>query len=324
MQAENSKVFLCHASEDKERFVLDFAEKLYSEGIETWVDRWKMLPGDSIIDKIFEEGIAQAQAMIVVISEHSVDKRWVKAELNTGVVRKIDGLSRLIPIIIGNVDDSQIPESLRDTLWIRIRDLNDYDAEFSQIVDAVHGHLRRPPLGERPEYLSDDLLTVPDLSPADSLILKLSCEAEIESGQRGASVDVEGVIGKAQSAGLHQEQAVESIQILNNRDYLNASHRLGSTIPRSLTITDLGFDEYGHTYIPEYDSLIRSVGLQILNHDMRDSAEIAEALDRPLAIIERIFGLFEMRGYITIFPETSFSLEISRVSPELKRQLQDT
>ena len=50
----NPKVFASHASEDKERFVLDFATKLRSKGIDTWVDRWEINPGDSLVDKIFE------------------------------------------------------------------------------------------------------------------------------------------------------------------------------------------------------------------------------------------------------------------------------
>ena len=68
------KVFLSHASEDKDRFVLNFATKLMQKGIDVWLDKWEILPGDSLIDKIFEEGIKNAQAVIVVLSTHSVDK----------------------------------------------------------------------------------------------------------------------------------------------------------------------------------------------------------------------------------------------------------
>jgi len=53
------KVFLSHASEDKKRFVLEFAAKLRQQGIDAWLDKWEMSPGDSLIDKIFEEGIKQ-------------------------------------------------------------------------------------------------------------------------------------------------------------------------------------------------------------------------------------------------------------------------
>lgn len=53
----NPKVFISHASEDKDRFVINFSTKLRSKGIDTWLDKWEMRPGDSLIDRIFEEGI---------------------------------------------------------------------------------------------------------------------------------------------------------------------------------------------------------------------------------------------------------------------------
>ena len=57
----NPKVFVSHASEDKERFVLAFAAKLRAQGVDAWVDRWEMLPGDSLVDKLFEEGLRNAR-----------------------------------------------------------------------------------------------------------------------------------------------------------------------------------------------------------------------------------------------------------------------
>jgi len=65
-----------------------------------------MLPGDSLIAKVFE-GIPNAQAVIVVVSEFSVNKPWVREELNAAVIRKINGESKLIPVVIGNIDESQ-------------------------------------------------------------------------------------------------------------------------------------------------------------------------------------------------------------------------
>jgi hypothetical protein len=54
------KLFISHASEDKARFVLPFAEGLRADGIDAWVDRWEIRPGDSLVQKIFDEGIAAA------------------------------------------------------------------------------------------------------------------------------------------------------------------------------------------------------------------------------------------------------------------------
>ncbi len=63
----NPKVFLSHASEDKERFVINLAIKLRSKGVAVWLDKWEILTGDSLIDKIFEEGIKKAQAFVIVL-----------------------------------------------------------------------------------------------------------------------------------------------------------------------------------------------------------------------------------------------------------------
>jgi len=83
----NTKVFISHASEDKERFVIDFATKLRKIGIDAWLDKWEMLPGDSLVDKIFEEGIKDAEAFIVILSKNSILKPWVREELNAGFVK---------------------------------------------------------------------------------------------------------------------------------------------------------------------------------------------------------------------------------------------
>lgn len=60
------KVFVSHATEDKDRFVFAFAEALRAEGVYAWLDVWEMQPGDSLVDKIFTEGIGEADAVIVV------------------------------------------------------------------------------------------------------------------------------------------------------------------------------------------------------------------------------------------------------------------
>src|ERR1700750_1643014 len=94
----NPKVFVSHASEDKDRFVMNFAARLRAKGIDAWVDRWEMLPGDSLIEKIFEDGIKNAQAVVVVLSNNSVNKPWVREELNAAFVKRINSGRKQIPI----------------------------------------------------------------------------------------------------------------------------------------------------------------------------------------------------------------------------------
>lgn len=80
--------FLSHDSEDKERFVLPFAARLRQRGVDAWVDRWEITAGDSLVDKTFEEGLKNASAVIVVLSHISIQKRWVREELDASVVAR--------------------------------------------------------------------------------------------------------------------------------------------------------------------------------------------------------------------------------------------
>ncbi|HFT7679416.1 TPA: toll/interleukin-1 receptor domain-containing protein, partial [Citrobacter braakii] len=75
------KVFVSHASEDKDRFVMAFAERLRANGVDAWVDKWEIQVGDSLVRKIFSEGLAECSAIIVVLSNYSVNKPWVREEL---------------------------------------------------------------------------------------------------------------------------------------------------------------------------------------------------------------------------------------------------
>ena len=90
------KVFVSHASEDKDRFVVEFARRLRENGVDAWLDQWEMKPGDSLVDKIFEEGLKEARAIVVVLSATSVLKPWVREELNASVVNRISRVPRLI------------------------------------------------------------------------------------------------------------------------------------------------------------------------------------------------------------------------------------
>jgi hypothetical protein len=316
-------VFVSHASEDKERFVIDFATKLRTEhGVDAFVDEWEIYPGDSLVQRIFE-GIGQAEAVIVVISEYSINKPWVREEMDVSTVRKIEDGITLVPVVIGEVQKDQIPMSLRGTVWQRIDNLNEYDAELRRIVDAVYDRRERPPLGQQPDYARADTAMVPGLRPADSQVLKLCCEMEMQRGERGASIDGDNLIEEAEHLGLHREQVLKSVRLLAGRSLIRARSRLGSTVPRRVEVTDSGFDEYAHTFIPEYGFLVKAVGLEIVNRNADRSDEIARAIDSSQVIVEHVLASFEARRWLHIHQATSPWMEISNVSPELEYWLDE-
>ena len=67
---DNLKVFICHASEDKESFVKNFADNLFKKGIDAWVDEYEIHFGDSIIEKV-NEGLKNSDKGIIIFSNSS-------------------------------------------------------------------------------------------------------------------------------------------------------------------------------------------------------------------------------------------------------------
>src|SRR5271170_1737581 len=128
--------FISHAHADKERFVLDFARRLRGKGIDAWVDTWEMLPGDSLVDKIFNEGLKSCTAFIVVLSKNSIESKWVHEELNSAIIKRIEENTKLIPI---RLDGCEIPTALKDTIRIEVSDISSYERELEQVVNTIYG-----------------------------------------------------------------------------------------------------------------------------------------------------------------------------------------
>jgi hypothetical protein len=252
-----------------------------------------------------------------------VDKPWVKAELNTGVVRRIEGHSRLIPIIIGSVDDALIPESLRDTPWRRIRDLDDYDAEFESIVRSIYGQRDRPKLGETPAYARLAMDTIPGLGEVDSLILKLCCEELIRTADSvTAGIHPQPVLEQAQAKDIHEQDILDTLQILDSRGYIELGKVLGGGII-NIKVSDYAFDEYARTFLPDYDEAYRSVALEIVNHGRHNGQDIVRSLNQPSVIVDHILRKMWNSGRIKAQEFAMGLIYIHEATPELKRWLQE-
>lgn len=314
----NPNVFLSHAGEDKERFVIDFATRLRGKGISVWLDKWEILPGDSLVDKIFEEGIKNAQAIVLVVSQNSVNKTWVKEELNASVIKKINGLSKLIPVVL---DKCEVPQALQSTVWVRIEDLANYDNEFNSIVAAIFEHREKPLLGQPPTYTRTKIEEISNLTKIDSLILKLACEYAIERGHRYV-IDVNRIIERAKPFDVPQSEVLESLQILHEQLFIDPQLVIGGDLPfPSFTITIYGFDEYARTYVEDYNALVESVALQLINFDKKNNSSIALALDKPQMLVDHVLNIFMQQALIKADEYNEGLIYIFEVSTKLKRML---
>nr|WP_269316554.1 toll/interleukin-1 receptor domain-containing protein [Methanobrevibacter arboriphilus] len=158
---------MSHATEDKERFVEEFAKKLRKDGIDAWYDNWEMNAGDSLTEKVFE-AIGNCDFFIVILSPISIKKPWVKEELNAALMQKIKGKLKLIPIPIDS--DVGIPISIDHLYRFNMSNTKDYEEQYQNLVMDIFGITKKPPLGERPSYITDRIHL--DLEDVDFLIFE--------------------------------------------------------------------------------------------------------------------------------------------------------
>lgn len=93
---KDTKIFVSHATEDKDDFAREFAEKLKSH-CQVWYDEYSIPFGGSIFGSI-SAGLRDCDFGVVIFSEVFFTKKWTQDELAGLVAREGAGLHRIIPI----------------------------------------------------------------------------------------------------------------------------------------------------------------------------------------------------------------------------------
>jgi len=313
------KVFVSHASEDKDRFVTSFATKLRENGVDAWLDRWEMLPGDSLVDKIYEEGLKEAQAIIIVLSNYSVEKPWVREELNASIVSRISKGTKIIPIVL---DDCEVPESLKSTLWQPIKDLRNYEESFNRILSSIFGVTDKPDLGSPPVHTSIPYIRIGELTKPDNIILKESCKWAIANNM---VVDPDTLFGDGKRLGFNRNEIKDCIEILHNNRYFDISWLLGgnkNSYSCHYRITVHGFDRYLNAYDSNYSENFSRIVSLIVNEGIHSNYGIKKKLNLPLVVIDNYLQLLESNGQLQLSKTIGEQIKIYHVAVSLRRSLQ--
>ena len=136
-------VFLCHATRDKS-FVLRIAKELERFDIRVWLDEREIRVGDSLREKI-EEGLDNADYVVIALSKHSLSRPWVKKEINAAFSKEISIESKVIlPAIL---DDVSIPLLLQDKVYA------DFNSSFQKgMQDLLRVFLENTGLVTAPNF----------------------------------------------------------------------------------------------------------------------------------------------------------------------------
>jgi hypothetical protein len=140
-------VFLSHSSTDKPA-VEELARRLAGEGIQAWLDKWHLIPGDPWQPAI-EKALAESETCAVFIGPSGFGP-WQNEEMRAAIDRRVRDSGRqfrVIPVLLPGAhraERSSLPTFLAATTWVEFRDsLDDPDA-FHRLVWGIRGVAPEP------------------------------------------------------------------------------------------------------------------------------------------------------------------------------------
>lgn len=97
-------------------------------------DKWSILPGDGIIDKM-NEGLNETEIFFFFMSKNSLSSEMVKLEWQNALIKKANKKIRFIPV---KLDDCNVPVILLQNLYINLYGIG-LDVALNQMIDVTKG-----------------------------------------------------------------------------------------------------------------------------------------------------------------------------------------
>jgi len=311
-------VFLSHASEDKASFAEPLGRELASLGIRTWLDKWEIRPGDSLVAKLFDEGVAAVDAVVVIVSKYSAGKPWVRAELDAAMVRRITENTRLIPVRLDGVD---MPAPLRMLVWHDAERTDDGIHDAARLIaDTLHDRDPRPAVASPPAYTS--AVRIPGLTAADSTLLKLLAEEAIAVGL--LHVSWPDVVTRAASQGLAEALATESLAVLEQRHYAKREPLCAGGGILAVELLPYGFRKVIDAIVPGAATARQRIIALLVNEPPGSDTvvdDLAALTGTPLLFVQQFLRELQEQGHLTLIQTISGNSIVAGISPALKRLL---
>jgi hypothetical protein len=120
------KVFLCHASDDKP-IVQGLYSRLLRNGVDVWLDKEKLLPGQNWQTEI-RKAVRNSDIVIVCLSSHSVNKDgFVQKEIKIALDTADEKPEGAIFIIPARLENCVVPERISQFHWVDLFSNNGYE-----------------------------------------------------------------------------------------------------------------------------------------------------------------------------------------------------
>lgn len=126
------RVFLCHASSDKP-VVVRLYERLIGDGIDAWLDKEKLVPGQDWQIEI-PKAVKNSDIVIVCLSSQSITKEgFVQKEIKIALDAADEKPDETIFLIPARLEDCQVPERIKKYQWVDLFVDDGYEQLFKAL-----------------------------------------------------------------------------------------------------------------------------------------------------------------------------------------------
>jgi hypothetical protein len=124
------RVFISYSRDDRP-FVDRLSADLRRFGVQTWVDVENIKPG-ARWDEALNSGLQEAAALVFILSRKMVASRWMLLELQHFASSQN---KTIFPVIIQDIDLTQVPSEIRNIQWAEFR--YSYDHGLKSLLAAM-------------------------------------------------------------------------------------------------------------------------------------------------------------------------------------------
>ena len=126
-----TSLFISYSRKDIEA-ARKLAEAFKGQGLDLWID-WEGIPPTVDWWKEIEKGIEEADIFLFLISPDSAKSKICRQEIDCAVRNG----KRLIPLVVRDVKDDEIPEGLGHLNWMFFRETDEFDSAFNKLQEAL-------------------------------------------------------------------------------------------------------------------------------------------------------------------------------------------
>ena len=142
-------VFLSHSTADKP-VVEALAHKLVETGIQPFLDKWHLIPGEAW-EEALEEALDQSRTCAVFVGPTGLGP-WQNEEMRSALEDRVRNKAfRVIPVLLpGSLEPQgeKLPRFLRRLTWVDFRAGLEDDDDFRRLVHGIQGTSPGPGGGE--------------------------------------------------------------------------------------------------------------------------------------------------------------------------------